>query len=594
MKNPGYFSIITRMTIIAGVISTGLLSSLTAAFTTSRPFAQRPIARFISNHIPPASNHIHTAATTMSNSNNHLTNDTVEHVDADELPSWMLPERTRILNKSQKSCKINSSKTGGSIVYWMQRDVRTVDNWALLLASHFAETSGLPLRVLYTLPPPPKNARTSPDEDNLPPTLAEMPMTERHGSFLIGGLECVYQELKQQNVPLQVLLPESDETVGTTVDEWVANVDAQLVVCDMDPLRQFRGWHELQALPLFQKRKLPYIQVDAHNVVPVWHASPKREYGARTLRSKINKLIGEFTQEFPEFQGNQHLSQAQKDGLWKKHDKVFDRKRFEAYLQMDKKVPKCDWATPGTEGGMKQFQFFVEEGGLKKYDTKRNDPNEPEACSDMAYWLNFGHVGFQTLLLQVKKLNKYASGVASFVEEGVVRKELSDNFVYYTPNDYDTLEAAADWAKETLNAHTSDKREYVYSLEELQDGKSHDELWNAAQLQVVREGRMHGFLRMYWAKKILEWTETPEIALRTTQYLNDRFALDGKSKYSLLFSMAIFISLRCYLLLCHPPSTRIKIQTDLLVRIGVFLVSTIKVRLTNQERFWCLCMAKHL
>merc|ERR1719261_1778641 len=130
--------------------------------------------------------------------------------------------------------------------------------------------------------------------------------------------------------------------------------------------------------------------------------------------------------------------------------------------------------------------------------------------------------------MAVKKYNKYASGSASYVEEGLIRKELSDNYLYYTPDDYDSLDAAAGWARETLETHTTDKREYLYTREELEQGKTHDDLWNAAQLQVVREGGMHGFLRMYWAKKILEWTESPEVALRTAQYFNDKYALDGR------------------------------------------------------------------
>jgi deoxyribodipyrimidine photo-lyase len=130
--------------------------------------------------------------------------------------------------------------------------------------------------------------------------------------------------------------------------------------------------------------------------------------------------------------------------------------------------------------------------------------------------------------MEIKKLNKCATGSASFIEEGVIRRELSDNFVFYAPNDYDGLQAAAGWAQETLRVHASDPREYVYSLQELEQGQTHDDLWNAAQLQVVHEGGMHGFLRMYWAKKILEWTESPEVALRTAQYFNDKYALDGK------------------------------------------------------------------
>ena len=441
----------------------------------------------------------------------------------------MLPERTRILSSSPPSlAKSSSSSKTGSILYWMQRDVRTVDNWALLLARHFAQVSGLPLRVLYTLPPPPPPPMSS-SEDSLPPTLQEMPMTQRHGTFLVGGLEEVHKELQDLDVPLHILMPDSDDTVGEAVDQWVAEYQAKLVVCDFSPLRQFRQWHELQALPLLEKRKLPFVQVDAHNVVPVWHASPKREVGARTLRSKINKVASDFTQEFPAFEGNQHLSKDQKKSLLGAAGlEKFQRTKYTTFLKMDKAVPTCDWAKPGTQGALEQFKVFVEEGGLKQYDEKRNNPNERKVCSDMSPWLNHGHVAFQTLLLKAKKLNKYASGVASFVEEGLIRKELSDNYIYYTPNEYDTLEAAAGWAKETLETHTSDEREYVYSFQEFEQGKTHDELWNAAQLQVVREGRMHGFMRMYWAKKILEWTETPEIALRTAQYLNDRYALDGK------------------------------------------------------------------
>ena len=131
-------------------------------------------------------------------------------------------------------------------------------------------------------------------------------------------------------------------------------------------------------------------------------------------------------------------------------------------------------------------------------------------------------------MMEVKKLNKYANGTATYIEEGLVRRELSDNFVFYSPSDYDSLDGAAGWAQATLQQHAVDDREYIYSTSEFEAGITHDDLWNAAQLQLVREGKMHGFLRMYWAKKILESTDTPERALRTAQYLNDKFSLDGR------------------------------------------------------------------
>jgi deoxyribodipyrimidine photo-lyase len=382
------------------------------------------------------------------------------------------------------------------------------------------------LRVMYVMPPPPPEAA---ERDSLLPLQVsdELPMYQRHGKFLVGGLAHVQEELQEKKVPLHVLMPESRDTVGQAVDQLVAEYQAQCVICDFSPLRHFRQWNELQALPLLIKRQVPLFQVDAHNVVPCWFASPKREVGARTLRSKINKLVLDFTNDFPPFTGNEHLSQQKVDQLV--IDK-FDRETYETYLQMDASVPELDWAKPGTKAAMEKYQFFVDKGGLKQYADKRNDPTLSNITSDLSPWLNYGHVAFQTILMQVKKLNKYANGTASFVEEGLVRKELSDNYVYYTPNTYDSLAAAAIWAKETLELHTSDQREYLYSLEEFEQGKTHDPLWNAAQLQVVNEGRMHGFMRMYWAKKILEWTESPEMALRTAQYLNDKYALDGRGE----------------------------------------------------------------
>lgn len=116
--------------------------------------------------------------------------------------------------------------------------------------------------------------------------------------------------------------------------------------------------------------------------------------------------------------------------------------------------------------------------------------------------MNFGHVSFQRLALEVRALKKYPNGTASYLEEGIVRRELSDNFVFYSPDDYDDLSTAAQWAQDSLELHSSDEREFLYTLEELDNAKSHDDLWNAAQKQLRNEGKMHGFLRMYWAKKV--------------------------------------------------------------------------------------------
>ena len=179
---------------------------------------------------------------------------------------------------------------------------------------------------------------------------------------------------------------------------------------------------------------------------------------------------------------------------------------------------------PGRTAAMAAFQDFCD-NKLKKYADNRNDPNL-DVQSGMGPWIRFGQVGFQRLALNVKALGKYSDGVAAFIEEGVVRRELSDNFCFYNSN-YDNLTGAAGWARESLQLHSTDAREYTYTKEEFEKALTHDDLWNAAQIQLVNEGKMHGFLRMYWAKKILEWTTSPAQALEWGVYLNNKFSFDG-------------------------------------------------------------------
>lgn len=441
----------------------------------------------------------------------------VKHVPKELLPNWMLEGRTKVLTES---CTLNEG--GSSVVYWMQRDVRTKDNWALLLAAHFATTRRVPLRVLYSIPPPPPETSSSVNKDpDAIPNLKDLPMTRRHGMFLLGGLECVYNELTNRYVPLDVVMPESYASVGECVMSNI--ISPVVVVTDFSPLRHHREWTEHQYASLLEQAKIPLFQVDTHNVVPVWVASPKREYAARTIRPKIQNLLPLYLEKFPKLQDVAQLEANTKDTELP----PFKRLVYETFMKMDDSVDEVPWAIPGTDAGMKQAEFFSEHG-LKKYDEKRNDPNETTTCSNLSTWLNHGHISFQRLALGIKKLNKYATGSASFLEEGIIRRELSDNYVYYAPDDYDSLTAAYEWAQTTLETHAGDQRQYLYTLEQLANGETHDDLWNAAQLQAVRDGKMHGFLRMYWAKKILEWTKSPKIGLETAQYLNDWFNLDGR------------------------------------------------------------------
>ena len=451
----------------------------------------------------------------------------------------MLKERTRVLRKGVVPGGCNRNSSNGVILYWMQRDVRTQDNWALLLAQHYAQVHELPLHVVYALPPPPSSSSALPSSSILdpPPQLSELPMTERYGKFLLDGLQCVHEDLKAQEVPFHVVKPTNSEPteVIKSVFDPLRDADARpaMIITDMSPIRHVRQWTE--SLPAIidddDEENCPVYQVDAHNVVPVWYASPKREVGARTLRPKIHKLIDDCLQYqdykkenfIPNFEGNKHLQLSSSLTC-----PDFDYENYKKFLQWDDKVEAVDgWAKGGTKAGMEQFEQFVKVG-LPKFGQLRNDPNEASICSHLSPWLNLGHISFATLMRRLKTHNRDSEGKASFIEEGLVRRELSDNFLWYTPDDYDKLTGAAGWAQESLELHISDAREHTYSLEQFVNGLTHDDLWNASQIQLTTTGKLHGFLRMYWCKKILEWTTSPTEALRIGQHLNDYYALDGR------------------------------------------------------------------
>ena len=365
----------------------------------------------------------------------------------------------------------------------MQRDVRTEDNWALSLAFQLAKDRGQTLKVVYALPPPPTKKETI-------PSLVNLPMNKRLADFLLGGLELVHKELKTMNIPLHIVHASSHRKVGETVCKELEH--ASVVVSDFSPIREYREWMEVQAKPILEDKKIPFFQVDAHNIVPVWEASEKREYAARTIRKKIHNVLNDYLEMDP--------PKIESENKKSTSCPAFKRSDHEAFLKIDDSVKPAKWAKPGKKEAMKLFDEFCETS-LDDFDRLRNDPNS-DVCSNLSPWINHGHISAQRLIKELTDRAGGSEGCDTYVEEMVVRRELADNFIYYTPNKYDSLDAAYDWAKETLEDHKNDTREHLYSLEELEEGKTHEDIWNAAQLQMVQEGHMHGFLRMYWSKKV--------------------------------------------------------------------------------------------
>ncbi len=386
----------------------------------------------------------------------------------------------------------NASMGSGPIIYWMSRDQRVEDNWALLKAAELAETHARPLAVAFCLAP------------------QFLEASLRHYAFMLHGLREVEKKLAALRIPFFLL-------TGDPVDrllDFVARTDAGAVVCDFNPLRISLDWKAAAA----RRMRIPLIEVDAHNIVPCRVASEKREVGARTLRPKLSRLMGEFLTDFP----ITRPSRIAWSGAAPRNDWDMALRS----LRINRSIPEVDWLPPGETAAHARLARFTEEGGLSRYAEGRNDPCA-DAQSDLSPYLHFGQLSPQRAALEALRHGATITPWCAFQEQLIVRRELSDNFCFHTPT-YDAIEAFPNWARKSLDAHRPDKRDWLYGYEDFELARTHDDLWNAAQLEMVRRGKMHGYLRMYWAKKILEWSPSPEEALATAIRLNDAYELDGR------------------------------------------------------------------
>lgn len=413
---------------------------------------------------------------------------------APKVESQVQPSRIRCLTSQQEP-----KAAGRCVVYWMSREQRAHDNWALLRAAEIARENNVVLRVAFNLVP------------------KFLKATVRQYGFMLEGLKETEDLLRSKGIPFHL-------TEGSPVDTLPALVRKEAaiaVVCDMSPLRVPMSWCKDVAKKL--DGGVPLFQVDAHNVVPVWVASDKQECGARTIRKKINEKLPQFLTEFP-------ILLSQNAALLKKAGGMPSAVNWPAIykkLQIDRSVKEVTWLRPGAAAAKQHLAGFCKEERLLQY-LHRNDPLLC-AQSGLSPWLHFGQLAPQRAALAVQAAGRGKTAAASkeFLEEAVVRRELSDNFCFYNPN-YDSIHGAAEWAQLSLQKHSSDKREYLYNEAQLEKAQTHDHLWNAAQNELRGAGKMHGFIRMYWAKKILEWTKSPTEALRIGILLNDKYSLDGR------------------------------------------------------------------
>jgi len=385
------------------------------------------------------------------------------------------------LNKKQEKA--------GKVLYYMNRDLRAINNWALTFAQIKAKEYKSTIEVIFVLPQKDKKA------------------TRREYQFILGSLKEVEIELHKKNIHFTLLLGDAK----TEIPKYVKKTDTSLLITDFSPLKESEKTNKSIAKSI----KISMIQVDTHNIVPVWEASDKQEFAARTFRPKINKKLNKFLKLPPKLK-NQAITITKK----------INWNRIEKSLEINEKALPIHNFPAGRKTALKMLRNFINKK-LIGYAEKRNDPNA-KAASNLSPYINFGILSPEEIVLAVKKAKTPLKDREAFLEEFIIRRELSDNFCYYNPN-YDSLKGIANWAKITLEEHKKDKREYIYTKKQFENAKTHDQLWNAAQKELLQTGKVHGYMRMYWGKKILEWTSSPEEAVKIAIYLNDKYALDGKS-----------------------------------------------------------------
>lgn len=390
----------------------------------------------------------------------------------------------------------------GNIVYWMSREQRVADNPGLLYALQLAQEAGKKLHVVFAL-------------------TGEFPGAAlRHYDFMLNGLSEVAAGLTKRNIPFRLLTGDPPVVMA----EFIEASETGTVVVDFDPLRVKQTWFD-EAARLSDAK---FVEVDGHNIVPARFVSDKLEYAAYTIRPKINRNLEKFLEVFPDPQwSGPGLKQEsfRGDAQREPGTSTFSIQKLLEELQPDPAVKPVDWIRPGEQAAQEKLAEFINDR-LPDYAEGRNDPNK-QVTSDLSPYLHFGQISAGRVAHEVIASHPDDEQRKAFLEELIVRKELSDNFCLYNP-DYDHPGGFHDWAKKTIAEHREDAREYLYSTEEFEKGKTHDPLWNAAQMEMVKRGKMHGYMRMYWAKKILEWTESVEVAMETAIMLNDRYELDGR------------------------------------------------------------------
>jgi len=391
---------------------------------------------------------------------------------------------------------------GRYILYWMQMFKRVSHNYALNFAIQTANERALPLVVYEGL------------------KFYYPWANDRIHRFILEGVEEKYVALAKRGIRYVFYLQRNSRDPKNTVTRLAK--EAALIVTDDYPC--FIVPHHNERIA---ELKLPVLAVDANGMIPL-SAFSKEEYAAYTIRPKINRLLPYAPRrivtpalrfEKPNLDVDCPETRITVDNL----DQLVAR------CDIDHSVKPSKLYFGGTKNGRKRLQKFVRDI-LPNYDKTRNEPSV-DGSSRLSPYLHFGFLSIQEIVEAVERSNAPENAKKAFLEEAIVRRELSFNLTRYNPN-YNSLKALPDWASRTMRDHQDDERPELIPAEKIEAAETYDELWNAAQRELVTSGLLHNYVRMLWGKKVIEWQRSYEMAFELIVHLNNKYALDGRDPSS--------------------------------------------------------------
>ncbi len=389
------------------------------------------------------------------------------------------------------------------VLYWMQMYKRVDNNHSLIYAIRRANELKLPLVVYEGL------------------KYYYPWASDRLHTFILEGVEEKRLEFERLGIRYLFYLQKNADSPKNTVAALAK--DAALIVTDDFPCFIIPEHNRRIA----ERAEIPVFAVDSNGIIPM-SKFDKEEYAAYTIRPKINKLLDRYLKPLP----NETVEDSSVGIEVDCSETIVTSDNIASLVgecDIDHSVPPSEVYHGGTIEGRKRLKKFVKEI-LPDYDKTRSKPDR-DGSSRLSSYLHFGYLSPLEIALAVHDSGAPQESIDAYLEELIVRRELSFNMTRFNDK-YDSLAALPAWVHKTMRAHADDERSHLYSLEQLERGETHDELWNAAQREMVATGEMHNYVRMLWGKNVIAWSPSYEVAFETLVHLNNKYCLDGRNPNS--------------------------------------------------------------